>query len=96
MPVIETCVVPRFAPLLAVNVRVLVFVVGFEENVAVTPLGRLETDRVTAPVNKLAAFTEIVLLALLPCLTDRLDGEAASVYEGGGFTTRLTDPLAVV
>lgn len=92
----ESCVVPRFAPLVAVNVRVLVFVVGFGENVAVTPLGRFETDRVTAPVNPLAAFTEIVLLALLPCLTDRLDGEAVSVYEGGGFTVRLTDPLAVV
>ena len=78
-PVIVSRLFPRLAPLLAVNVTVLVFVAGFGENVAVTFLGRPETDRLTAPVNPLVAFTDIVLPALFPCLTDRLDGEAVSV-----------------
>jgi hypothetical protein len=78
------------------NVTVLVCVAGFGEKVAVTPLGKPETDKLTEPVNPLLPFTKIALLARLPCLIDKLDGEAASVKEGAGFTTRLTEALTVV
>ena len=46
-----TVLVPTAAVLLAVNVRVLEFVVGFGENEAVTPLGSPETARFTLPLN---------------------------------------------
>jgi hypothetical protein len=42
---------PTFAEPLAVNVSVLVPVVGFGENAAVTPAGRPEADSVTLPAN---------------------------------------------
>lgn len=51
VPVIVTVEVPVVAVELAVNVTTLVEVVGLVPNVAVTPDGRAEVERVTLPVN---------------------------------------------
>jgi hypothetical protein len=51
VPVMVTGYCPRAAVLLAVNVIVLLPVVGFGVNVAVTPLGSPEIARFTLPVN---------------------------------------------
>ena len=53
------------AVLLAVNVSVLVLVAGFGLNDAVTPVGRPDAARVTAPVNPLIGFTMMVLFGLV-------------------------------
>ena len=58
---------PVVAEALAVSVRVLVLVVGFGLNDAVTPLGRVDvTDRLTLPVKPFVGLTVIVLVPLLP------------------------------
>jgi len=57
VPVIVSVVVPTLAELLAVNVSMLLPVVGFGEKVAVTPLGKPETSRLTLPVNPYLGFT---------------------------------------
>jgi len=49
--------VPGVAELAAVNVRMLVPVVGFGFQSALTPLGSPETERVTLPVNPYSGFT---------------------------------------
>lgn len=51
VPVIVTVKVPVVAVLLAASVTTLVEVVGLVPNVAVTPEGRPEADKVTLPVN---------------------------------------------
>lgn len=43
---------------LAVNVSVLLFVVGFGENDAVTPAGKPETENVTLPLNPFCEYTD--------------------------------------
>jgi hypothetical protein len=93
-PLTVTTEVPIVAPLVAVNFRVLVFIVGFGVSVAVTPLGRTEIDKLTEPVKPLAAFTATVLLALAPCFRVTLDGEALSVNVGGGLMTNVTEAVA--
>ena len=47
IPVMVTMAVPVLAVPLAVSVKVLVAVAGFGLNVAVTPLGRPDTDKAT-------------------------------------------------
>jgi len=96
VPVIVTELVPVVALLLTVKVSMLVVVAGFGERAAVTPFGSPEIARDTFPLNPPIAFTEIVLLPLLPCLIETLDGEAVSVKPGTGFTTRVTEAVAVV
>ena len=90
VPVIVTVKVPVVAVLLAVSVRTLVEVVGLVPNVAVTPEGRPEADKLTLPVNPPEGVTVIVLFPLFPRVTDRLAGEADSVklelVAGGGKT----------
>lgn len=78
----------RNTQLLAVKVRVLVEVVGLVLNEAVTPLGRAEVESVTDPVKPFRSVSVTVLLPLLPCVTDKLDGEAESEKSGcaGAFT----------
>ena len=49
VPVIVTVDVPVVAALLAVSVKVLVAVVGFVPNDAVTPVGKPDAARVTLP-----------------------------------------------
>lgn len=78
VPVIVIVLVPVVAELLAVNVRVLLEVVGFVPNEAVTPLGRAELESVTDPVKPPESVTLIVLLPLVPCFTVKLLGEADS------------------
>lgn len=67
VPVIVTVDVPRVAVALAVSVKVLVEVRGLVPNVAVTPLGRPATERVTLPLNPFSALRVIVVWPLLPC-----------------------------
>jgi len=51
VPVMVTGTVPMAAELLAVSVNVLAVLAGFGLNVAVTPLGRPDADKVTSPLN---------------------------------------------
>ena len=73
VPVIVTAVVPLAAELLAKNVSELVPVVGFAPNFAVTPLGRVDVDKVTLPVKPFVGLTVIVSVPLLlPCVAVKL------------------------
>jgi hypothetical protein len=82
VPVMVTVDVPVVAVALAVSVSTLVPVVGFVPNAAVTPLGRPDAASVTLPVNPPTSVTVMVLVPLLPCVTDRLLGESESVKLG--------------
>jgi len=73
-----TVEVPVVAVALAVNVTVLVDVVGFVPKAAVTPAGNPEADRLTLPVKPPDGVTVIVLPTLPPCVTLTLPGEADS------------------
>jgi hypothetical protein len=78
-PVIVTVEVPAVAPALAVSVRVFVFAVLVGLNDAVTPLGRPAADRLTLPLKPFCGATVMVLVALAPCVTLTLAGDAESV-----------------
>lgn len=67
MPVIVTVEVPVVALPLAVSVKVLVPVVGFGLNAAVTPSGRPDAASVTLPLNPFCGVTVIVLAPVPPC-----------------------------
>src|SRR5579863_603087 len=82
VPVMVTVELPVVAVALAVNVSTLVPVVGLVPNAAVTPLGRPDAAKVTLPLNPPASVTVMVLEPLLPCVIDRLLGEAESVKLG--------------
>lgn len=99
VPVMVNVTVPGVAELLAVNVSVLVPVVGFGVNTGVTPLGRPEvTARLTLPVNPFVGFTVTVLVPLLP-VPPGLIGPASAVSEsvkfGGGVTVSMIVVFAV-
>jgi len=79
---------PTVAAPLAVSVSKLVLVAGLGAKVAVTPLGRPEAARVTPPVNPLTGVIVMVVEAVLPWVTDRLDANGESVKLGGGVTVR--------
>jgi hypothetical protein len=82
-PVMVTVALPFVADALAVSVSVLVPVVGFGLNPAVTPLGRPDAARVTLPVNPLTSFTVMVLVPLAPLSAIvRLFGESERVKLG--------------
>ena len=69
VPVIVTVDIPVAAALLAVSVKVLIVVVGvvgFVLNDAVTPFGRPEAAKVTFPVKPFWGLTVIVLEPLDP------------------------------
>jgi hypothetical protein len=85
--------VPVVAVLLAVKVRVLLDVVGFVPNEAVTPLGSAEFVSVTDPVKPPLGVTVIVELPLLPWVTLTLLGEADSEKFGVAvaFTVKEID-----
>src|ERR1700685_4820048 len=97
VPVIVTVADPVVAVLLAVRVSTLVPVVGLVPNAAVTPLGRPDAASVTLPVNPFLSVTVIVLVPLLPWVTDRLLGESESVKlaVAVAFTVRETVVVAV-
>jgi hypothetical protein len=94
VPVIVTVVVPTVAVLLAVKVTTLVEVVGLVPNVAVTPEGNPEADKVTLPVKPPEGVSVMVLVPLVPCLTVKLEGEAES--EKSGVATAFTVSETVV
>lgn len=48
---------PAGTVLEAVSVKVLLYVVGFGENAAVTPLGRPEIEKLTLPLNPFCPWT---------------------------------------
>ena len=79
VPVMVTGTVPVVAVLLAVKVNVLVAVAGFGLNDAVTPLGRPDADKLTAPLKPLCGETVIVLVPLVPNTRVKLLGDAESV-----------------
>ena len=75
--------VPVIAEELAVSVRLLVEVVGFVLNDAVTPLGRPDAVSVTLSVNPPTSITVIVLVPpVAPWVTVTLLGEAKSMKLG--------------
>ena len=77
---------PAAAVPLAVKVRTLVDVVGFVPKVAVTPPGKLETERVTDPLKPPDGTTVMVLLPLEPAAIARLvapSEKSAGVVTGG-------------
>src|SRR5580658_7634341 len=79
VPVMVTVAAPVVAVLLAVSVSTLVPVVGLVPNAAVTPPGKPDAAKVTLPVNPFTSVTVMVLVPLLPWVTDRLLGESESV-----------------
>jgi hypothetical protein len=81
VPVTVTVAGPVVALLLAVRVRVLVVVppevvTGFGLNDAVTPLGRLEAERLTLPLKPFCGVTVIVLVPESPCVMPKLLDDA--------------------
>lgn len=66
VPVIVTTVVPVVAALPAARVRVLLPVVLVGLNVAFTPVGNPEADKLTLPVNPFCGVTVTVLVPLVP------------------------------
>ena len=64
VPVMVTVAEPVAAVLLAVRVRVLVAPAGVKE--AVTPLGKLEAEKLTLELNPFCGVTVMVLAALAP------------------------------
>jgi hypothetical protein len=78
-PVIVTVAVPGMAVLLAVSVNMLVLVVLLGLNDAVTPLGRPEADKLTLALKPFCGVTEMVLVALVPCVIVKLFGVAERV-----------------
>ena len=76
------------AVLLAVSVSTLELVAGLGVKDAVTPLGRPEIASVTTPTNWFAPVTEMVLVALLPWMTDSAAGEGEIVKLGGALMVR--------
>ena len=78
--------VPVVAVLLAVNVSVELPLPGAAIEaglkLAVTPLGKPEIERATDELNPFETEVETVLLAELPCVTERLVGEALRAKSG--------------
>jgi hypothetical protein len=83
------------AVLPTVRVRVLVLVAGSGLNDAVTPLGKLEADKVTLLLNPFDGVIVIVLVPCVPRAMVRLRGEADKLKFGAAVTVRLTDVVCV-
>ena len=97
VPVMVTVAVPKVAVALAERVSVLVVVVGFGLNPAVTPLGKPEALRLTLPLNPLIGFTVTVLVPLLPWVMVTLLGLAVRLKSGAELVTvRETVVVCVV
>jgi hypothetical protein len=79
VPVMVAVTVPVVAALLTASVNVLVVVVELGLNVAVTPLGRPEADKLTPPLKPFWGATVIVLVPLPPWVMLTLLGDAESV-----------------
>ena len=79
VPVIVTVTIPVVAELPTASVSVLVVVVEFGLNDAVTPLGTPDADKLTLPVKPFCGEIVIVLVPLVPRLTLKLLGDAERV-----------------
>ena len=93
VPVTVTVAGPVVATLLAISVNVLEPVDGFGLNNAVTPLGKLETDKATLPLKPFWGATVTAVMPLPPCGIPKLLGDAESVKFAPGFT--VTETVAV-
>jgi len=90
VPVMVSKTVPVAAVLLAVNVNVLALVVLVGLNEAVTPLGKPDADKLTAPLKPFCGVTVIVLVPLVPCTMLKLFGDAERAKLPAGLTVRDT------
>src|ERR1019366_7284922 len=96
VPVIVTVTVPVAAVALAVKVNVLVEVVGFGANPAVTPLGRPEALKVTLPLKPFTGTTVMVLVPLLPWVMVTVLGKAVRLKFGlPEQPVKMNDPMFV-
>lgn len=73
-PVMVNVFVPAAAELAAVNVRMLVPVVGFGFQSAVTPLGSPDTEKVTLPANPYCGITPRLVVPEVPWPMSRVPG----------------------
>ena len=73
---------PVVAELLAVSVSTLEVVDDVGLNEAVTPLGRPDAVKATVPVKPFSGVTVTVSVALLPCITESVEADGASVKLG--------------
>src|SRR6267378_3615553 len=83
-----TLKVPVVAEPPTVNVSVLAEVEEFGLKVAVTPVGRLDAEKLTLPVKPRIGLMVIVDVPVLPRATLRLLGDAERLKFGPGFTVR--------
>jgi hypothetical protein len=91
VPVIVSVFVPGAAERAAVNVRMLVPVVGLGFHSAVTPLGSPEMERVTLPVNPYCGVTTTYAVPDVPCPMSSVPAERVNV---GAKTPRATVVVA--
>jgi len=94
-----TVAVPVVAVALAVSIRVEVPLPGAANEaglkLAVTPAGSPEADSETAALKPPLTVVEIVLLPEVPCVTDRLVGEALNVKSGVATALMVRAMVAV-
>src|SRR5260370_42571194 len=91
-----TVPVPAALRAVSVNVLVLVLVVLAGLNVAVTPLGRPDADKLTLPLKPFCGVTVMVLVVLAPCAIVTLLDEVESEKFGGGGPGEVGDTVAKV
>jgi hypothetical protein len=92
LPLTLTLKVPVVAELLTVNVNVVLDVEGLGLKAAVTPVGRLDPEKVTLPVKPFVGLMAIVDVPVLPRATLTLlgDAERLKFCWPAAFTVRLT------
>src|SRR5208337_1860604 len=96
VPVIVTATVPVAAVALAARISVLVLLAGLGLNLAVTPLGKPDAERVTLPLKPFDGVMVMVLVPLAPpCVMVSAFGEAERLKFGGAFTVRLSGMVFV-
>jgi hypothetical protein len=96
VPVIVTVDVPALAALFAENVITLVPVAGLVPNVAVTPAGRPEAAKVTAPLKPAASVTVIVSVALPLTGTESVGDADARLNPDTGPVSVMVNPSLLV
>ena len=85
-----TVAAPVVAVLPAVRVKVLDVLAGLGLKMAVTPLGRPEADKVTAPLKPFWGVIVMVLDRLVPCVMLRLAGDADRLKFGAVVTVSVS------
>lgn len=97
VPVTVTLTVPVAAVLLAVRVRVELpgVLIDAGLKLAVTPEGRPDADSATLELKPPRADVETVVVAELPCVSDRLEGARLRVKSGGCEATTVAEIIVV-